>query len=241
MPKNEIHFEKAYVVRVNRAQRAWRVAGILGLLVFFPLAAYLGISWYLGQENRELNSQVDRQAELIAALRAEVLNLEQLAANADLASEVDKNSLEQMRLEMVQSQERIELLGEQIRFYQSLMDPNPEKGGVYIETVDIEPSDAEGAYKYNIVVAQRSSNHRRVQGNMDLQLISEGKGDARQIFSLGELTESVDSLSLGFKFFQQLDGDFKLPEGFIPTKVRVTVRLDGDASPRVDETYVWKS
>lgn len=242
MPKpNEIHYEKAYVVRVNRVRRRWLMLGVLLMAVAIPLATYYGTLFYVAEENRQLSEVVDQQIELINGLKARVAEFEQLSANANLSLEVDRTSLEQMRKEMVASQAQIEMLGEQIKFYQALMDPNPQKGGVYIETVDIEPSSFEGEYRYNIVVAQRSSNHKKVKGRVDVEFISELNSEKVQTFALSELTETSNPLPLGFKFFQQLDGDVVLPKGFSPTKVRVMVQLEGDSLPRLDETYEWKS
>ena len=242
MPKpNKIHFEQAYVVRINKRRRKWLVFGILLLVISVPLLTHYGTLWYAVDENRRLADEVNRQINLIEDLQNQVADFEQSTANADLSLEVGRNLLEQMRKDMVASQAQIETLQEQIKFYQSLMDPNPEKGGVYIETVDIEPASFDGEYRYNIVIAQRSSNHRKVKGKINVEFISEFNTDDVQTLALSELTETGKALPLGFKFFQQLDGDVVLPEGFNPTKVRVMVQLEGDSSPRLDETYDWKS
>lgn len=242
MPKpNAIHYEKAYVVRVNRVKRAWSIALVAACIVAVPVVTYFGTLWYSGYSSSELKKIVEQQASQIDGLQADVISLKQLNANADLSLEVDRNSLEQMRQEMVDSQTQIEILQEQVKFYQSLMDPNPEKGGVYIETVSVEPASFEGEYSYNIVIAQRSSNHKRIKGKMEVEFISELNSEEVQTFALSELTENGNPLPLGFKFFQQVDGDVSLPDDFNLTKVRVVVQLDGDAAPRLDETYVWKS
>lgn len=242
MPKpNKIHVENAYVIRVNRVRRFWGLIAATALVIAIPVATYFGTLIVVAKDNRELSSMLSRQTELVDALRAEVVNLEQLSANSELSSDVDRNSLEYMRKEMVASEAKIEVLGEQIRFYQSLMDPNPEQGGVYIETVDIEQTPQNGEYRYNIIIAQRSANHTKVKGYVDLQLISERNSEEVQTFALSELTESDDRLTLGFKFFQQLDGELILPDGFSPTKVRVTVQLEGGSSQLFEETFAWKS
>ncbi len=241
VPKNDIHFEKAYVVRVSRMQRILKVVGVLFLLFVLPAASFLATSYYLGQETRQLSAQVDQQNLLMAELRNQIGELEQKAANAEMASEIDRNSMEQLRQEIVKAQERNQSLNQQISFYQSLMDPNPQQRGVYLETLDIKPANAEGEYQYNIIVAQRSSNHQRVSGYLNLQVIGGGEGELGQTISLAELTEDQDRLPLGFKFFQQLDGSIRLPEGFVPSRVRVVVQINGDSAPRVDETYEWNS
>ena len=244
MPKpNAIHFEKTYVVRINKARRRWLIAGILSMVVAVPWATYYGTIFYAAKENLELTKTVDEQTGLIEVLQTQMTGFEQMHANADVSLEVNRNSLEQMRKEMVASQAEIEMLREQIQFYQSLMDPDPEKGGVYIETVDIEPAPwgGEYRYRYNIVVAQRSSNHKRVKGEIKVEFIAEPDTEEVRTFALGELTQSGGPLPLDFKFFQQLDGGMTLPDGFNPTRIRVTVQLEGDRSPRLDETHEWKS
>jgi len=241
VPKNDIHYEKAYVVRLSRAQRILRVAGVLFLLLVLPATSYLATSYYLGKEARVLTRQVKQQNTLMTELRRQIGALEQRAANAEMASEIDRNSMEQLRQEILQSDKHIELLGQQIGFYQSLMDPSPQQRGVYLESFDIKPANSEGEYLYNIIIAQRSSNHQRVSGHLNLHLIGGREGEVGQIISLTELTEDQDRLPLGFKFFQQLDGSIRLPEGFVPARVRVVVQIDGNSTPRVDETYDWNS
>jgi len=239
--KNGIHYEKAYVVRVSRTQRILRAFGVLFLLVLLPAATFLTTNYYLGIESRKLAAQLDQQNLLLVELRRQIGEVEQKAANAEMASEIDRNSMEQLRQEILQSEEQIQLLDQQISFYQSLMDPSPQQRGVYLESLDIKPATSEGEYQYNIIVAQRSSNHQRVSGYVNLQLIGANEGELSQTISLAELTEGQDTLPLGFKFFQQLDGNIRLPEGFIPARVRVVVQINGDNVPRVDETYEWNS
>ena len=240
-PKNDIHYEKAYVVRVSRTQRVLRAVGVLFLLFVLPATTYLATNYYLGIESRKLAVQLDQQNLLLVELRRQIGQVEQKAANAEMASEIDRNSMEQLRQEILQSEEQIQMLGQQISFYQSLMDPSPQQRGVYLESLDIKPANAQGEYQYNIIVAQRSSNHQRVSGYVNLQLLGASEGEVSQTISLAELTEDQDTLPLGFKFFQQLDGNIRLPEGFIPSRVRVVVQINGDNAPRVYETYEWNS
>lgn len=241
VPKNDIHYEKAYVVRVSRTQRVLKAVGVLFLLIVLPATTYLATNYYLGIETRKLSAQLEQQNLLLVDLRRQVGDVEQKAANAEMASEIDRNSMEQLRQEILQSEEQIQMLGQQISFYQSLMDPSPQQRGVYLESLDIKPATSQGEYQYNIIVAQRSSNHQRVSGYVNLQLIGAGEDEVSQIISLAELTEDQDTLPLGFKFFQQLDGNIRLPEGFIPARVRVVVQINGDNVPSVDETYEWNS
>lgn len=241
VPKNGIHYEKAYVVRVSRTQRILRAFGVLFLLVLLPAVTFLTTNYYLGIESRKLAAQLDQQNLLLVELRRQIGEVEQKAANAEMASEIDRNSMEQLRQEILQSEEQIQLLDQQISFYQSLMDPSPQQRGVYLESLDIKPATSEGEYQYNIIVAQRSSNHQRVSGYLNLQLIGANESELSQTISLAELTENQDTLRLGFKFFQQLDGNIRLPEGFIPAKVRVVIQINGDNAPSVDETYEWNS
>ncbi len=239
--KHGIHYEKAYVVRVSRTQRILRAFGVLFLLVLLPAAAtFLTTNYYLGIESRKLAAQLDQQNLLLVELRRQIGEVEQKAANAEMASEIDRNSMEQLRQEILQSEEQIQLLDQQISFYQSLMDPSPQQRGVYLESLDIKPATSEGEYQYNIIVAQRSSNHQRVSGYVNLQLIGANEGELSQTISLAELTEDQDTLPLGFKFFNSSTVIFDYQKVSFH-RVRVVVQINGDNVPSVDETYEWNS
>ena len=243
MPKkpHNIHFEQPIVVKVNRRQRRNRMLAVVVLLISLPIATYFVTSWFLGEDNRRLKVKTAEQTEIIAALRAEIEYLDQLRSNAEIAAEVDKTSMNELRTELVVMSNNNEVLSEQLQFYQSLMDPNPTNAGVYIESVDLLAGAEPQHFQYRILIAQKSANHRKISGHVLVEVLPEGAGNEDEVLRLSQLGASSDRLVLGFKFFQPFSGDLMLPEGFTPAKIRVIVQLSGDQGLRLNQTFDWPS
>ena len=235
---HQIHHEKPVVTRLNVAELR-RKKFILGLVILLlPLSTYFGTQFYIGEENERLSDQVERQESLVRSLAAEVEHLDQLKVNAELSSEVDRQSMEALRQEIVGMQQQNEVLQEQIQFYQSLMEPNPSNSGVYVHAFSVVPLDMKGAFMFETIVAQRSANHRRVAGRLFIELESSLNSESVQTLSHEQLTGSSAALPLGFKFFQSFQGTLNVPESFNPSSVKVVLRLDGIAQPIVT-SFPW--
>lgn len=239
--KHAIHFDNPTVVRLNPARRAFIFLVVVCLIFIGPVFSYYATTIFLGKENGQMNEQLSQQSILIEELSEQVNALKQINENTNLSTEVDRYSIENMRQEVIISQKQIEFLNEQILFYQSLMDPDPEKRGIYLEQAELNPLEegVDGRYQYNLIIAQRSSDHQKIMGSVEVEFISDKNGETPQVLALSSLTEDRNPLPLGFKFFQTIDGDVTLPDGFSPSKYRVLVSLRGQSVPSLDETYVW--
>ncbi|MBC6427932.1 MAG: hypothetical protein GDA55_01615 [Cellvibrionales bacterium] len=247
MPKRKhaIHAEQVRVVRRTRIERMGRAAGLFALLAIGPLATYAGASWWHGwhaQHERHARQTEQTRPSAPTAQQEAIAQLQQERTNAVLAAEVDRRSVEQLRQEVLRSRQQLETMEEQIRFYQSLMDPDPQQGGIYVESVQVTPistTDPPAPYRLQIIVAQRSSDHRKVAGQLHVRLSGQ-VGDTERTLGLPDLTAGdAKSLPLDFKFFQQLEAVLRLPADFRPLSLGVQVRLAGDSAPRIDETHLW--
>lgn len=237
--KHKIHQERSFVVRRTESGRRARLLIIPFAILLLPLLASFATYYHFGSEERELARHIyDLEAEL-ANVENQLNLAEQMRANAEVASEVDQYAIEELRRELVVWSNKFGQQEETIKFYQSLMDPNPTNSGVYLESVEIDPTDEENVFNYKILVAQKSSNHRRVNGSVQLDLISKKNSDGIQTISLKELTEDADDLTLGFKFFQQFDGNFRLPAGFEPGQLKLVVRIQGNSAAQFEELVDW--
>jgi hypothetical protein len=47
-------------------------------------------------------------------------------------------------------------------------------------------------------------------------------------------------VKLRFKYFQNIVGEMRLPEGFEPKEIHIKARSIGRASKTIDMTYAWK-
>ena len=213
------------------------------LIICFLLLAGGGVGYslfhYLSDDKRQLAEMIDQQTAELSTLTDRLNHSEQMRVNAEVASSVDRQALEQIRGELVSWNQKYSALEDKINFYQSLMEPKASHRGIYIEAVDIAPLGAEGVYSYRVLVAQRSNIHDRVTGTLSLELVSSESGDGILLVSSPQFFEDDGERKLGFKFFQQREGRFRVPESFQPTSVNVVVSTKGKSSVRVEKTLEW--
>ena len=236
--RHRIHAEKVYVVRVNVWHRWYRRLALLLFIVALPVAAYYGTQWYLGEDQRELENQNQVLRDRLAEVRAEILDLEQENANLLMASAMDEEAELQLREQLVDWRERNETLESEIQFYLSLMEPSSSESGVFIANAELQATEEPSVYRYSVIIGQKSLNHPRVAGSVELQVISENENQYA-VLGLADITDGGAELPLGFRFFQQLDGTIYLPAEFVPNQWRVEVNLASASSSSIRQTYDW--
>ena len=237
--RHTIHSEQITVINSTAGHRRMRMIMIPIVLLLLPLLSAGFTYYYFGNDERELKRTISDLEREIEGLTNELEQAEQLYANARVESEVDKYAIEDLRQEIVGWSDKHSQQDEKLQFYQSLMDPDPTSRGLYIESLEINATAEEDFYNFSILLAQRSSNHRRLTGSVSIELLSEKNSDGIQTISLRELTEGEDRLLFGFKFFQQLDGSVKLPKDFIPGQIKLVVQIKGSSPRRIEEYLDW--
>lgn len=193
----------------------------------------LQLQWENLQEKRELQERVVLQARQLEALR-------QWQADNQTRLEVDSAALEIVRLELAAQQETIAELERGIRFYKSLMAPGELAQGLNIRSVDLAPTEQENVYQFRILVQQNDSRQELVSGVLIVKVLGESAGAERE-FDLSELSEQVPNtdIRLRFKYFQAIDGELKLPAGFVPTMLRVSAVSGKKGQADVVEQIPW--
>lgn len=229
---------------VVRQMPSWRrrvllVGAVLGTLV----AMYLMYEWgrFEGgyskfaeiQQRREFNTQIQALKDENERLRAEV-------ASAELARNVDNKAYAAVEKNLADLQAQVLKHREQLTFYRGIVSPEDGIGGLRIQRFQVLPGAAEHHYRLRLVLVQSMRQETVVSGSVVVQL--EGVRENRPVqLRLSEAadTERADGLlPFQFRYFQNLEQDIVLPDGFEPRAVNVEVRSARLAPVR--ESYPWQ-
>lgn len=230
------------VVKSRPYTRIWQ-AGVLSTLV---AAAVIG-AFVLGQQlamNSESRAQRDLaalQAELESIRKAEQ-QLRRQRENAKLGAEVDRKSLEEVRQEVIDLKAAIAGLEEENQFYRNLMSPNGDAKGLAFGPVEIVQTERPRTYRYKVVVQQLATQHELLTGTLNFNVIGRQSGEAK-ILALKEISSDIDSSSikLRFKYFQNVEGELVLPEGFEPERIELEARPSGSNSAVIEKRLAWQA
>jgi len=231
----------AFVIRQHSAwrRRAVLIGAILGIL----LALYVMYEWgrFEGgyskfaeiQQRREQNAKIEALEQENERLRAEV-------ASAELARNVDNKAYADVEKNLADLQAQVLKHREQLTFYRGIVSPEDGIGGLRIQRFQVLPNGADQHYRLRLVLVQSMRQEAVVSGAVVVQI--EGVSDNRPVQlalpQAGVTTRADGQLPFQFRYFQNLEQDIVLPEGFEPRAVNVEVRSARLAPVR--ESYPWQ-
>lgn len=224
-------------------RRLWRQRLLLAVLISlgFVVAAF-----YIGE--RAAYSGMGLNPELYRAMKTQLpeLQAQLLVAEARLEVQSTQNQMGQQALEMVRrdladQKEQIASLEEGLQFYRSLMAPGEIAQGLSLRPLELVALDNPGYYSYRIVAQQEARKHSQLKGELSAEVIGVLAGQ-QVSYSLAELSSDIEGseIALRFRYFQSIDGELSLPEGFEPRSVSLVATATAPRKMEVREQYPWQ-
>ena len=230
---------------VIRYRPVHRVMALVGLVLFIILL--VAVAFRMGGAVREHNYQqlLEQKAELtllVTELNGVLKDNEQMAVNAQVAAKVDRLALEELRQTIKALQNKVASLSEENTFYKGLMAPSELEKGLSLRGWEVQATPDPQQFHFKLVVQQLALKHRLLYGSAQISISGRQNGKARTV-SLHELSEEINNerVKLRFKYFQTIEGDLVLPEGFVPEQVEVAVSAVKPKSMKAEKSYVWSA
>jgi uncharacterized membrane-anchored protein YhcB (DUF1043 family) len=181
-------------------------------------------------EMEKLKTRLQRQEEELAQVRPTVASADRQmqidkAAAADLAKQVKALAFENAALK------------EDLAFFQSLMAmPGAREGTLSVNRFRLQPESIAGEYRYQMLLVQAGQRLRDFQGT--LQFVLDVQQDGRKIVLTlpPDPDRSAREYQLNFKFFQRVEGSFKLTPGSVLKGMQVRVFENGAKAPKLTHT-----
>lgn len=167
------------------------------------------------------------------ALNARLLSLEQTGS-------VDQQALDDVQHTIVALREKISQLEEDVLFYKQIMSPENAETGLVIGQLDLVATDVPGMIRYKMELKQQGNNENLITGHANVNLL--GLRDYEEVsIPLNELSASQQErdIRLQFRYFQNIEGELVLPEGFEPVKVQIMAVAEGANAKTVQKSFGW--
>ena len=223
------------VVKHHRPHRTW-------LTLTLGIAAILGAVWgafvygeYRAGFDREaagvLRDDLADAQERVDALNDQITALQRQRA-------VDQSASQQVQAALDELQRKQADLQEQVAFYKGIVSPGAGEEGLRVESLRFANDGAPRLYHYRLVLTQVRTREFKISGSVYMKLYGSQDGkpvtlDARDISPNGR-----GPSSFAFQYFQSLEGDVLLPQGFVPGHVEVTAQESGH--PPVQQNFEWQ-
>ena len=217
---------------------------ILALALVLALTLVAGI--YLGRQS--VYSALKVGPETAQSMLAELSDLREAlrVARGDLEVQrtrhaVDRRALELVRSEMAAEKERMADLEEGISFYRSMVVSDGLGSGLSLRRPEIVPGAIPGRLRYRFFVQQKERDYEMVEGTLSVEVFGvNGENEVR--YPLSELSSDFDdkAATLHFRYFQAIEGELVLPQGFEPKGISLVARASKPRKSKVKEQFPWE-
>jgi hypothetical protein len=180
------------------------------------------------REQESLRSDIKRLEEANEELRVSL-------ARAQRTLQMDQSSYQELDRSLKASAQEITKLREELNFYRNIISPVDKKAGLRIQSLAIEPVGNTSQFRYKLVLIQALKHDRSISGTAQFEISGMQAG---QDSVLTYPKPPQRTISVNFKYFQDIEGKFELPRNFKPRQIKVTVTTAG-GTQNVEEIYTW--
>ncbi|WP_406610399.1 DUF6776 family protein [Agarivorans sp. JK6] len=196
---------------------------VVSLIGALALTSVYGLSVVV-EEKDQLISQLKQQlsnsleSQSVLQQRLSMVRLEQDTSLAELA---------QLKQSINQLTEQKLALTEELLVYRKIMAPEKQAGGMKIEQLNIEPMLSPNYYRMQVLLMQVARNKRLLSGELQLVVVGSQNQKPAQ-YNLADLQSEASPLAFKFRYFQEVNTDIKLPEGFKAERIELTAKVKGN-------------
>jgi hypothetical protein len=199
---------------------------------FYGYGAGIQVSGDAREERDTLLIQMDDMNSQMSFLQQELINAEQ-------ASAVDRQALEEVQDTILNFRETIAQLEEDVLYYKQIMSPENNDTGLMIGQLDLVNMNDAGRVRYRLELRQVGNNDNIISGYANVNIL--GSQD-RQEISMPLRSVAVDEnqldIRLQFRYFQNIQGELLLPERFEPVGVQI-IAVDEGNDETVQKSFAW--
>ncbi len=232
--------EELVLVRQRRGERLRRLLILLvfsvtsGVVGFVLGGAHYQARYEAANEGFEsVRAERDRLQEAVSEYRQELVRVRR-------DQKVDQHSLREAQGTIRELEKALQERKSEITFYKSIMAPEDLETGLQVFRMDLEPTASPDRWRYNLVLSQIGDNNRFVSGHVKVHLVGY-VGEERQRLPLHRISDARENNEIEFRFryFQSVDGDMRIPEGFEPHSIQVKAVTD-NGRQESEREFFWQ-
>ena len=220
-------------------RRKTRLFFVTALVVVAALGFSLG-QYLSGSTQARAVASLDRLSLDYEALKTQEQALRQEVANLESGRAIDEVAKLQIQGTISDLKGSVSQLQKDVSFYKNIMAPSDNAKGLQVQKVEIKAEQGNSRYAYKIVLAQVADNKTYVNGVVAVNLIGmqAGKKEVLPLRDISELKEL--GIKFRFRYFQDITGEFLLPEGFKPDGLQVVAQTKGKKASRLERSFDWR-
>jgi hypothetical protein len=231
---------------VVRPKGSARRRGVLAVSAVLALATLgwglfeLG-AWHAGLERTAITRERRAIGRELAELRRANQSLRERITLLETSRDIDRQAYREVELSLADLQSEIQAREEELQFYRGILSPEDRPPGLRVERAEIRPQAQGGTFSLRLLLVQALRQNTRLEGELRLSLRGRSGGEEQVVDLaqwLSDATRSVD-FEFSFRYFQELEWEFRLPDGFVPERLQVELVPGGQGAGPVSLGLDW--
>jgi len=220
-------------------------------LIWVGSAAALIISGYfmnrLGQSKggfdaRKTGSEIRQLVAQNEYLTDSNQELKQNMAAIETGQTIDESRYKQLKITVKSLETKLADQNKELRFYRQIMSPKTKVEGLHVLNPEVTKIENIQEFQLDMVVYQYHKIIRDLKGKVILTLVGEQNGVPQDYPLQNLLVEnSGEPPNFNFRYFQSYGLRFVIPEGYVPSAVKIQVIPATRGYKSIEETHDWVS
>lgn len=228
---------RGFQVKQYQPWKLWLgIVVAIGLLfAFFTLGR-----GYQSYELEHLKLERETLISQINDLESRNNNLVQKNAQLSGTSKIEHQAYQLANRTLIKHQQEILALKEELAFYQGIVAPTSAALAVNLRTFEIEQKNGHDLHSFKLVLTKSGKSNRKIKGKFSIVFRGE-KAGASSEFKLEDIKTDQKNKTdkFNFRYFQVFEGDFVMPEGFVPYEAEIHINPSTKKVKSLIETISW--
>ena len=217
----------------------WRWLGyvlLAGLVIGVGLTTYEYGMELAGFRQSEAQRMMAQMSDEIQSRDSRIAELRTQVAAAERQLQIDRATYGDLGRQVKLLSEENATLKEDLAFFQSLMASGQKELGLSINRFRVQPDSLPGEYRYRFLLVQSGQRVKEFQGTLQF-VVNLEQGDRKFVVTLPlEEQKSAKEYQVNFKFFQRVEGTFKVAPGTVVKSLQVRVFEIGSITPKLSQS-----
>jgi hypothetical protein len=217
----------------------WRWLGIVTISAFF-----VAVGWQVYDMNAQFTpfrrTEADRAlvqaAETAQHQHEELASLRSKLAQAERQLQIERATYGDLARQVKTLSEENAGIKEDLAFFQSLMPAGGREVAITINRFKLQPEATPGEYRYRLLLVQTGQRAKEFRGSLQFVLNLQQQDRAFVLTLPPEASSNARDYELNFRFFQRVEGTFKIAPGAAVKGLQVRVFENGTNAPKLTQT-----
>ena len=216
----------------------WRMLGLVIVLsCSFVLAAWMYDAGrrYAGFDRSEAEQELSQLRERVANLTQETTGLRASVNASESKLQIERAAQAQFGRQVKVLEDENARLKEDLAFFEKLIPGEHRDNALLINRFRVEPGALPGEFSYRLLLLQGGRRDKGFKGNLQLVVTLQQEGKSAIITLPGD--GPTQAYEISFKYFQRVEGTFRVAPGAQVKSVQVRIFESGSAEARATQNF----